>query len=69
MKNNSIKTILLSLLVTALWGSLYPFIKIGYSAFQIDTTNIPSIMLFRGHSFPYLWDNPDRCVLCQGQEA
>ena len=34
MKNNSIKTILLSLLVMALWGSLYPFIKIGYSAFR-----------------------------------
>ena len=34
MKNNNTKTILLSLLVMALWGSLYPFIKIGYSAFK-----------------------------------
>lgn len=51
MKNNSIKTILLSLLVMALWGSLYPFIKIGYSAFKIDTTDIPSIMLFAGIRF------------------
>ena len=51
MKNNSIKTVLLSLLVMALWGSLYSFIKIGYSAFQIDTTDIPSIMLFAGLRF------------------
>ena len=51
MKNNSIKTILLPLLVMALWGSLFPFIKIGYSAFQIDTTDIPSIMLFAGIRF------------------
>ena len=51
MKNNNIKTILLSLLVMALWGSLYPFIKIGYSAFKIDTTDIPSIMLFAGLRF------------------
>lgn len=51
MKNNGIKTILLSLLVMALWGSLYPFIKISYSAFKIDTTDIPSIMLFAGIRF------------------
>ena len=51
MKNKNIKTILLSLLVMALWGSLYPFVKIGYSAFKIDTTNIPSIMLFAGIRF------------------
>lgn len=51
MKNNSIKTVLLSLLVMALWGSLYPFIKIGYSAFKVDSSDIPSIMLFAGFRF------------------
>ena len=51
MKKNNIKTVLLSLLVMALWGSLYPFIKISYSAFRIDTSDIPSIMLFAGLRF------------------
>ncbi len=51
MKNNSIKTILLSLLVMALWGSLFPFIKIGYSAFNISASSIPDILMFAGARF------------------
>lgn len=51
MPNKSIKAIALSLLVMALWGSLFPFIKIGYSAFSIDSTNIPSILMFAGTRF------------------
>ncbi|MBR2376197.1 MAG: EamA family transporter [Clostridia bacterium] len=51
MKNKSIKTILLSLIVMALWGSLFPFIKIGYNAFGIDSSNIPSILMFAGTRF------------------
>ena len=43
--------VLLTLLVCALWGSLYPFIKIGYQAFSIDAGDIPSIMLFAGIRF------------------
>ena len=47
----SLSTILLSLLVMALWGSLYPLIKIGYTAFSIHGTNIPSILMFAGTRF------------------
>ena len=46
-----LKTIFLSLIVMALWGSLFPFIKIGYSAFSIDSSNIPSILMFAGTRF------------------
>ena len=42
---------LLALLVCALWGSLFPMIKVGYSAFEIDTADIPSIILFAGLRF------------------
>ena len=51
MNKKIIKTVLLSLIVMALWGSLFPFIKIGYSAFSIDSTNIPSILMFAGTRF------------------
>ena len=42
---------MLALLACALWGSLYPFIKIGYSAFEIAAGNIPAIILFAGIRF------------------
>ena len=51
MKSNSIKTIFLSLLVMALWGSLFPMVKIGYEAFSISDTDIPSILMFAGTRF------------------
>lgn len=35
----------------ALWGTLYPMIKVGYSAFHIATSDIPSIILFAGVRF------------------
>ena len=40
----------------ALWGSLFPCIKLGYEAFAIDSTNIPDIIMFAGMRF----------VLCGG---
>ena len=46
-----IKTILLSIFVMALWGSLFPCIKIGYNAFAISGTDIPSILMFAGTRF------------------
>ena len=49
--NSKIKTIILSLIVMALWGSLFPCIKIGYKAFSIDTESIPSILMFAGVRF------------------
>ena len=45
------KPILLSLLVMACWGSLYPFVKIGYKAFEINGTDVPSILMFAGTRF------------------
>lgn len=50
-KPSKLKTIVLSLLVMALWGSLFPCIKIGYQAFCISGTDIPSILMFAGTRF------------------
>ncbi len=50
-KQTNVKTIFLSLLVMALWGSLFPFIKIGYEAFSIDSSSIPDIIMFAGARF------------------
>ena len=50
-KLSRLKTILLSLLVMALWGSLFPCIKIGYQAFSINGTDIPNILMFAGTRF------------------
>ena len=46
-----LKTVFLSLIVMALWGSLFPFVKIGYNVFGIDSGNIPSILMFAGTRF------------------
>ncbi len=43
--------ILLALVVCALWGSLFPCVKIGYAAFHIASGDIPSIVLFAGVRF------------------
>jgi drug/metabolite transporter (DMT)-like permease len=40
-----------ALIVCLLWGSLYPLIKVGYAAFQIVSTDIPSVLLFAGVRF------------------
>ena len=48
---NKTYVILLALLVSALWGTLYPTIKIGYQTSGIDTGNIASIILFAGLRF------------------
>ena len=45
------KTIFLSLLVMALWGSLFPCVKIGYKAFAIHSSDIPDILMFAGIRF------------------
>ena len=48
---NKINVVLLALLVSALWGTLYPMIKVGYAAFAIDTKSVASIILFAGLRF------------------
>lgn len=35
----------------ALWGSLFPCIKLGYAAFSIDSANVPNIIMFAGMRF------------------
>ena len=35
----------------ALWGSLFPLIKIGYRAFQINPSSIPDILMFASMRF------------------
>ena len=43
------KTVLVSLIVMALWGLLFPLVKLGYSAFEIKT--VPDTLLFAGVRF------------------
>ena len=50
-KSLALKNLLLALLVMALWGSLFPMIKIGYRAFDIDTSAIPDIIVFASMRF------------------
>lgn len=45
------RDLLIPLTVMALWGSLFPFIKIGYNAFGIDGNNIPDILMFAAFRF------------------
>ena len=50
MKYN-IKVTILSLIVMALWGSLFPMVKIGYNAFGINAASIPDILMFASIRF------------------
>lgn len=43
--------IIATLLCMFLWGSLFPCIKIGYQNFAVDTSSVPSILLFAGVRF------------------
>ena len=61
MKNN-LKTIILSLVVMALWGSLFPMVKIGYNAFGISADYIPGILMFAGLRF--LISGLVVCIFC-----
>lgn len=45
------KTVLWALLAMALWGSLFPLIKIGYKVFAVDTGSVPDIIFFAGMRF------------------
>ena len=50
-KRTNARVLILSLIVMALWGSLYPFIKIGYAAFSIDTSSVADILVFAAVRF------------------
>ena len=49
--SNKITSIIIALVCCALWGSLFPCIKVGYRAFGIQSGDIPSTMLFAGIRF------------------
>lgn len=49
--NISRKAFIYSIIVMFLWGSLYVAVKIGYGFFNIEKSNIPSIILFAGIRF------------------
>ena len=49
--NKKIKTILFSLLVMALWGSLFPCVKLSYSLLNINSNSIADILMFAALRF------------------
>lgn len=49
--SHKVGSILICLLTCALWGSLYPIIKVGYNCFHISSNDIPSLILFAGLRF------------------
>lgn len=50
MKKKILYTVL-PIIPMILWGSLFPFVKIGYSAFNIDSKNIGDIIMFAAFRF------------------
>ena len=50
-KKNSLIPILLALIVMALWGSLYPSVKLSYQWFDVDTSYYPNLLLYAGIRF------------------
>ena len=52
-KDSKFITIISALLVMLLWGSLFPFVKIGYKVFDLDSSFIPNLMLFAGIRFAF----------------
>lgn len=49
--SNRASAIALAMIVSMLWGTLFPTIKIGYRVFGIDSTQVASILLFAGLRF------------------
>ena len=49
--SNRVTVVLLAVIVSILWGTLFPMIKIGYKVFDIDNTETASILLFAGVRF------------------
>lgn len=45
------KSVVLSLIVMALWGSLFPCVKIGYAEFGISSGSVADILLFAAMRF------------------
>ena len=43
--------VVIAILCNAMWGSAFPFIKLGYRLFAIDTADTASILCFAGVRF------------------
>ena len=50
-KTKNLTPVLLSLLVMALWGSLFPLVKLGYKNFGIGSGFYPDLLFFAGVRF------------------
>jgi drug/metabolite transporter (DMT)-like permease len=51
--NNKSFVFLMAMIATALWGSAYPSIKVGYELFSIAGTDIGSKLVFAGYRFAF----------------
>ena len=51
MKNKNLLNVVLPLIPMIFWGSLFPFVKIGYNAFSIDTERIGDIIMLAAMRF------------------
>lgn len=49
--SKSTRTLFVALIAMALFGSLFPIVKMGYKAFSVDTSYIPNVILFAGVRF------------------
>ncbi len=49
--SHPVASILLAMTVNMLWGCAFPFIKIGYELFTVDTANVSNILVFAGTRF------------------
>lgn len=56
------KTISLSLIVMALWGSLFPCVKLGYSFGTIDSSSVADVLMFAALRFTFC--GALVCLLC-----
>ena len=59
--------VLLAIFCNVLWGSAFPFIKLGYRLFSIDSGNTASIFCFAGVRFRHRMPRPvqPRCSWCR----
>ena len=51
LKDNKTAACAAAVFCTLLWGTAFPFIKLGYSAFSVESGNIGSMLLFAGLRF------------------
>ena len=48
---SQLKSVILALLTMLLWGSLFTFVKIGYSACNVNTSSVADILMFAALRF------------------